>query len=90
MTAPKERMYRGHTIRAQPFDFERETDKIFFSAESIGYKHLTAQDRQWEYLYPSLVYNINDIENNLSEGNISLNNTLSFRKPLNAPYKTIA
>jgi len=78
------------TVLKSGFDFERETDKIFFSAESIGYKHLTAQDRQWEYLYPSLVYNINDIENNLYEGNISLNNTFSFRKNLNETYETIA
>ena len=78
------------TVLKSGFDFERETNEIFFSAESIGYKHLTADDKQWEYLYPKIVYNINDIENNFYQGNVSLNNTFSFRKNLNETYETIA
>ncbi|MDC3085891.1 hypothetical protein OA342_00955 [Pelagibacteraceae bacterium] len=78
------------TVLKSGFDFERETKEIFFSVESNGYKHLTSQDNQWEYLYPNVVYNINDIENNFYQGNVSLNNTFSFRKNLNETYETIA
>ena len=78
------------TVLKSGFDFEREINDIFFSVESIGYKHLTAQDKQWEYLYPNVVYNINNIENNFYQGNVSLNNTFSFRKNVNETYETIA
>ncbi len=78
------------TVLKSGFDFERETNNVYFSVESIGYKHLTAQNEQWEYIYPNIIYNINNIENNLYDGDVSLNNTFSFRKNLNETYETIA
>ncbi len=78
------------TILKSGIDFEREKDDTFFSFESVGYKHLTTQDRQWEYLYPSIKYNINNIKNEIFDGSLSLNNRLSFRKDLGENYHSLA
>tara|TARA_Y200000002_G_scaffold365509_1_gene355526 strand:- start:3411 stop:5489 length:2079 start_codon:yes stop_codon:yes gene_type:complete len=77
------------TVLKSGIDFERENSNTYFSIETIGYRHLTARNEQWEYLYPNIIYNITDIENNLYEGNVSLNNTLSFRKNLNGNYSSL-
>ena len=71
------------------FDFEREIDDTYLSVEAAGYKHLTAQNQQWEYLYPKIIYDIENIDS-MYEGNISLNNRFSFRKNLNQSYTTLA
>lgn len=71
------------------FDFEREVDDTYLSIEAAGYKHLTSQNQQWEYLYPKIIYDIENIDN-VYEGNISLNNRFSFRKNLNQTYTTLA
>ncbi len=67
-------------------DFEREIDNTFFLIETFSYKHLTARNEQWEYLYPNINYNIKNIENDFFEGNMSLNNSLSIRKNLDKSY----
>ncbi len=77
------------TVLKSGINFDREKDDIYFSIESIGYKHLTAQDQQWEYLYPNIVYNINDINNDFYEGKMSLNSRLSFRKNLSENYVSL-
>ncbi len=74
------------TVLKSGIDFEREVGDTYFSFQTIGYKHLTTQDEQWEYLYPNIKYNIKNIENNLYDGNVSLNNNLSIRKDLNESY----
>ena len=61
------------------FEFDREEKDTYFSIEAIGYKHLTTETQQWEYLYPNIIYDIYNINNNNLEGNVSLNNKLSFR-----------
>ena len=78
------------TVLKSGIEFEREVNDNFFSIETISYKHLTAQNQQWEYLYPSIIYDVSNIENNIFEGNISLNNKLSFRKHLNENYVSLA
>ena len=60
------------TVLKSGVEFDRETKNAFFSIETIAYKHLTAENQQWEYLYPNIIYDINDIENNIFEGNVSL------------------
>tara|TARA_A100001011_G_scaffold309050_1_gene324976 strand:- start:2236 stop:4323 length:2088 start_codon:yes stop_codon:yes gene_type:complete len=78
------------TVLKSGIDFERETNNTFFSLETVSYKHLTAQDDQWEYLYPSINYNIKNIKNNFYEGSMSLNNSISVRKKLDKSYLSIA
>ncbi|MBD1141940.1 LPS-assembly protein LptD [Pelagibacterales bacterium SAG-MED32] len=77
------------TVLKSGIDFQREDEDTFFSIETIGYKHLTVQDEQWEYLYPNINYNIQNIENDLYDGNISLNNSLTIRKNLDESYLSL-
>ena len=52
------------TVLKSGIDFERSTNDDYFSIQAIGYKHLTVQDsEQWEYVYPKLTYNIDNIDN---------------------------
>ena len=78
------------TVLKSGIEFDREEKNTFFSIETIGYKHLTVDNQQWEYLYPSIVYDINNIDNNIFDGNVSLNNKFSFRKNLNENYVSLA
>ena len=78
------------TVLKSGIEFDREVDDTFFSIETIGYKHLTTDDQQWEYLYPNIIYDIDNIDNNIFDGNVSLNNKLSFRKRLNENYESLA
>ena len=59
--------------------------------DAIGYKHLAIQgSEQWEYVYPRITYNINNIEDDLLNGNISLNNQFHYDKNLDESYSTLA
>ncbi len=78
------------TVLKSGIDFKRQAEDVYFSLEAIGYKHLTVDDEQWEYLYPEIVYNINNVTNNFYEGRVSLDNEVSFRKNLSESYMTIA
>ncbi len=78
------------TVLKSGIEFDREVNDTFFSIETIGYKHLTTEGQQWEYLYPNIIYDINNIDNNIYSGNVSLNNKLSFRKNLNENYVSLA
>ncbi len=76
----------NYTTLKSGIDFEREIDDTFFLIETFSYKHLTARNEQWEYLYPNINYNIKNIENDFFDGNMSLNNSLSVRKNLDKSY----
>ena len=77
------------TLLKSGIDFEREANDTFFSFKAASYKHLTSQEEQWEYLYPSINYNIRNIENNFYDGSLSLNNSLSIRKKLDKSYLSL-
>ncbi len=78
------------TVLKSGIEFDRDVNDTFFLIETLGYKHLTAEDQQWEYLYPNVIFNINKIGKNVFEGNVSMNNKLSFRKNLNENYVSLA
>ena len=79
------------TVLDSGFEFKRNRENDFFSVESIGYKHLTiTETEQWEYIYPNIVYNIENIETDLLDGNISLNNSFLYKKDLQENYTTLA
>ena len=78
------------TVLKSGIEFDREVNDTFFSIETLGYKHLTTENQQWEYLYPNIVYDIYNIDNNIFDGNVSLNNKFSFRKNLNENYVSLA
>ncbi len=79
------------TVLKSGVSFERSHDNYFFSMDTIGYKHLAIQgNEQWEYVYPRVTYNIDDIEDDVFYGNISLNNQFQYNKSLNENYTTLA
>ena len=77
------------TVLKSGIEFDREVDDTFFSIETLSYKHLTTENQQWEYLYPNIIYDIDNIDNNIFDGNVSLNNKLSYRKKLNDNYVSL-
>ncbi len=79
------------TVLESGFDFRRVDENIFFSLDASSYKHLTIQNNdQWEYLYPKIVYDIKNIENDLINTKISISNDFSHRKGLDNSYSTLA
>ena len=79
------------TVLKSGLSFEMSTENRFFSLDSKGYKHLAIQDgEQWEYEYPKIVYNINNIDDNIFNGHLSLDNQFDFNKDLNDNYTTLA
>ncbi len=78
------------TVLKSGINFERSTADSYLSIDTNSYKHLARQGQQWEYIYPRIVYNINNIEDQIIGGNINLNNQFSFNKDLNNSYSTLA
>ena len=79
------------TVLKSGLSFEMTNDNHFLSLDTVSYKHLAIQDgNQWEHVYPRLVYNINNIQEDIYGGNISINNQLDFNKNLNDSYTSLA
>ena len=79
------------TVLESGLSFERDDMNNYFSIDTIGYKHLAIQNgEQWEYIYPRLRYNINDIDDNILNGSLSVNNQFDFNKSLDESYTTLA
>ena len=79
------------TVLKSGLSFQRSQEDYFFAMDAIGYKHLAIQgSEQWEYVYPRITYNINNIEDDLLNGNISLNNQFHYDKNLDESYSTLA
>jgi len=71
------------TVLNSGLEFKRRTKNTYLSINSNVYKHLTIQNsEQWEYVYPKVIYNIDNI-NNLYGGSVSLNNEAMIKKDLN-------
>ena len=60
------------TVLESGLSFERDDMNNYFSIDTIGYKHLAIQMRKWEYIYPRLRYNINNIDDNILNGSMSV------------------
>ena len=79
------------TVLRTGLTFERSYDNYNFAMDTIGYKHLAIQGgEQWEYVYPRITYSIDDIDDGLLDGNISLNNQFYYNKSLANNYTTLA
>ena len=79
------------TVLKSGLSFEKNHEDYFFSLDTIGHKHLAVQEgEQWEYAYPHITFNINDIEDKLLQGNVSLNNNFQFNKNMENNYTTLA
>ena len=79
------------TVYKSGFYFERSAENTNFLIESNAYKHLTRQNsEQWEYLYPQVSYDINNIKDEDFGGNVSLYNTFKNLKNLDNSYSSQA
>ena len=79
------------TVYKSGFYFERSKENTNFFIESNAYKHLTRQNsEQWEYLYPQVRYDINNIKDEEFGGNVSLHNTFKNLKNLDNSYSSQA
>ncbi len=75
------------TVYKSGIHFERSAENTNFLIESNAYKHLTRQNsEQWEYLYPQINYDINNINDEDFGGNASLYNTFRNSKHLDNSY----
>ena len=79
------------TVLKSGLSFERSDKNTYFSLDTIGYKHLAIQgSEQWEYLYPRVIFNIDDIDNDIFNGDVSLENQFDFNKSLDNSYTSLA
>ena len=79
------------TVHESGIKFMKETSKSRLELSSTAFKHLTIQNsNQWEYSYPSVLFNIKNFKFKDFSGNFSLNNNFSFRKNLDESYKSLA
>ncbi len=79
------------TVLKSGLSFETSNENHFLSLDTISYKHLAIQDsEQWEYVYPRVVYNVDDIKDQIFNGKLSVNNQFDFNKNLNDNYTMLA
>ena len=79
------------TVHESGINFNKSTQNTYFNVITSSYKHLTIQDtNQWEYIYPKVEYNIDNIRIGKLEGKISLNNDFSYQKNLDESYASLA
>ena len=77
------------TVLESGVSFEKNDINSHFSLITSSYKHLTIEEtNQWEYVYPKVVYNIDDLKLELIDGDFSLLNNFTFQKNLNDSYHT--
>ena len=79
------------TVHESGINFNKSTQNTYFNVITSSYKHLTIQDtNQWEYIYPKIEYNIDNIRIGKLDGKISLNNDFSYQKNLDESYASLA
>ena len=79
------------TVLKSGLNFEMTDESCYFAIDTVAYKHLSIQSgEQWEYVYPRLIYNIDNIKDQIFDGNVSINNQFDFNKELNDDYTSLA
>ena len=79
------------TVHESGINFNKSTQNTYFNIITSSFKHLTIQDtNQWEYIYPKIEYNIDNIRIGKLDGKISLNNDFSYQKNLDESYASLA
>ena len=79
------------TVYESGVNFNRSRENTYLNIGTSSYKHLTRQGtNQWEYMYPRIDYNIDDIKIDSIDGKFSLNNDFSYQKKLDETYLSLA
>ncbi len=78
------------TVLKSGLSFQKDNSNSYLSIETKSFKHLTVQNsEQWEYVYPKIIYNINNIDGILSDSEIELNNELIVKKDIEENYTSL-
>ena len=78
------------TVHESGIDFNRSTENTYLNIVTSSYKHLTIQDsNQWEYIYPKIEYNIENITTEVIDGKFTMNNDLSYHNKLDESYTSL-
>ena len=65
------------------FYIEDKIQDNFFSIEAKSFKHLNqSESNQWEYIYPAVQYNLDNLDDPFFDGNLILKNNFLYRKSL--------
>ncbi len=79
------------TVHESGINFNKSNKNTHLDIIASSYKHLTIQDtNQWEYLYPKIQYNIDNLKLGKFKGNFSIKNDFSYQKNLNESYVSLA
>ena len=78
------------TVHESGVDFNRSTENTYLNIVTSSYKHLTIQDsNQWEYIYPKIEYNVENITTEVIDGKFTMNNDLSYHNKLDESYTSL-
>ncbi len=79
------------TVHESGINFNKSTNNTYLNFITSSYKHLTIENtNQWEYIYPKIQYNIDNIELGKLDGSFSLKNDFTYQKNLNETYTSLA
>ncbi len=79
------------TVHESGISFNKASKNTYLNIFASSYKHLTIQDsNQWEYIYPKIEFNIDNIQPAQIDGRVSLYNDFSYQKNLDESYASLA
>ncbi len=79
------------TVHKSEIDFNKSKQNTYLNITASSYKHLTIQNtNQWEYVYPEIEYNIDNLSFDNISGAFKINNDLSYQKNLDETYTSLA
>ena len=79
------------TIHESGINFNRSNKNTYLNINASSFKHLTIENsNQWEYLYPKIEYNIDNININSLDGTLNFKNSFSYEKKLDESYASLA
>ncbi len=79
------------TVHESGLNFNKSNDNTYLNIVASSFKHLTIEDRnQWEYIYPKIEYNIDNIKLDSLNGLFAINNDFSYQKNLDESYDSLA
>ncbi len=79
------------TVHESGIKFSKLNENTYLNVLASSYKHLTIENtNQWEYLYPHVVYNIDNIKPVYLDGRLSINNNFRYQKNLDESYNSLA
>ena len=79
------------TVHESGINFSKSTANTYLNILASSYKHLTIQEgSQWEYIYPKIEYNINNIKLDSIKGRLAIQNDFSYQENLDQSYTSLA